>query len=317
MGVRQMGEAEGLKVWLRRQIEQPYSEPVTALVEALRVRYGEAVVAVLMYGSCLRSGDPFDGLVDLYVLVDDYSRAYPSRWLAIANCLLPPNVFYLEVEVAAQTLRAKYAVLSRRDFAFGMRWFQSYLWGRFAQPCRLLYRRDPDTAVWVVDCLLQAMRMFVRQTAPMCTRCFEPTKLWQRGLVLSYRTELRTERAEVRSKQLVVWAAPFYQAVTLPLLRELPWELEEKGRRLCLDIPPWVRQLAKLAWLGRTWVGKSLSLLRLIKAAFTFQGGVDYVIFKLERHTGQKLRLPTRARRHPLIYGVGVLWRWYRQGMVR
>ncbi len=163
------------------------------------MRHGKAVEAVLMYGSCLRSGDPFDGLVDLYVLVDDYTKIYPARWLTLANRLLPPNVFYLEAEAQSRVLRAKYAVLSRRDFARGMRWFHSYLWGRFAQPCCLLYRRDPEVSAWLAGCLLLALRTFARRTVPVCPQCFEPGKLWQRGLTLSYLAELRTERAEVRA----------------------------------------------------------------------------------------------------------------------
>lgn len=288
-----------------------------ALVGALRVRHGEAVAAVLMYGSCLRGGDPFDGLVDLYVLVDDYTRVYPSRWLVFANRLLPPNVFYLETEVEGRVLRAKYAVLSRRDFACGMRWFHSYLWGRFAQPCRLIYRRDPEISAWVSGCLLLAARTFVRRTVPLCPECFQPGELWQRGLALSYLSELRTERAEARARELYDWTAEFFQPLTLPLLRELPWPLREEDGRVCLTIPRWVKGLAKLAWFARILQGKLLSLLRLIKAAFTFQGGVDYLVWKLERHTGRRIELPARVRRHPLLYGWGVAWRLYRQGGFR
>ncbi|GAB6068180.1 hypothetical protein JCM13664_14990 [Methylothermus subterraneus] len=312
-----MSEAESLRHCLEAQLRQPYPYPVTALVQAIRARHGEAVAAVLLYGSCVRSGDPFDGLVDLYVLVDDYTKVYPKSWLALANRLLPPNVFYLEAAVGGKALRAKYAVLSRRDFASGMAWFQSYLWGRFAQPCRLLYCRDPEISAWIVTCLLKAMRTFVRRTAPLCSECFEPMELWRQGLRLSYSSELRTERAEARAKELVRWAAGFYQTVTLPLLRALPWCLKSQGGRVCLTIPQWVRILARLAWGVRVLQGKLLSLLRLIKAAFTFQGGVDYLIFKLERHSGRKIELPERVRRHPLVYGWGMLWRLYRQGVFR
>jgi hypothetical protein len=42
------------------------------LADALRARYGEAVVAILVYGSCFwRHTD--EGLVDLYVIVDNLS----------------------------------------------------------------------------------------------------------------------------------------------------------------------------------------------------------------------------------------------------
>ncbi len=311
-----MSEAE-LRHWLKEQIERSYPTPITALVEQVIACHGKAVAAVLLYGSCLRSGDPFDGLVDLYVLVDDYTKAYSKAWLMLANRLLPPNVFYLEAETRGLTLRAKYAVVSRRDFASGMRWFQSYLWGRFAQPCRLLYQRDPEIAEWVAACLLEAMRTFVRRVAPRCPACFELKELWQRGLELSYSSELRAERAASRAEELVRWAYPFYQTVSLPLLRELPWPLKVKGEQVCLTLPRWVRLMSSLAWRVRILQGKGFSLLRLIKAVFTFQGGVPYVLFKLERHSGKKLELPERVHRHPLLYGWSWLWRLYRQGVFR
>ena len=52
------------------------------LTEALRQRYGSCVTAILFYGSCLRSGDPFDGLVDLYLIVDNYRSANSSAFSA-------------------------------------------------------------------------------------------------------------------------------------------------------------------------------------------------------------------------------------------
>ena len=37
------------------------------------------------------------GIADLYLLVDDYHSAFGSRFQALMNRLLPPNVFYLEL----------------------------------------------------------------------------------------------------------------------------------------------------------------------------------------------------------------------------
>jgi len=44
-------------------------EPITALADEMRRRFGDAVDAVIFYGSCLRKQDPRDGVVDLYVIV--------------------------------------------------------------------------------------------------------------------------------------------------------------------------------------------------------------------------------------------------------
>ena len=44
------------------QLSPAALEPVC---QAIRSRFGEAVVGILFYGSCLRQGDPLEGVVDL------------------------------------------------------------------------------------------------------------------------------------------------------------------------------------------------------------------------------------------------------------
>ena len=98
---------------------------------------------MLFYGSCRRSHDDAGGIVDLYVLVDGYRAAYGALLPALANRILAPNVYYLETSFAGRTVRAKYAVVSLDQFERGTaRWFHPYLWGRFAQPCGLLFAAD-------------------------------------------------------------------------------------------------------------------------------------------------------------------------------
>ena len=110
--------------------------------EILR-RHGDAVAAILFYGSCLRRHTS-EGVLDFYVVVDSYRTAYRSRALAWANAALPPNVFYLEIESALGTLRAKYAVMSMRDFARGAKpgGLRSGIWARFCQPALAVSVRD-------------------------------------------------------------------------------------------------------------------------------------------------------------------------------
>ncbi len=299
-------------------VGEPVAEAVQVLADELLDRYGPHVTAILMYGSCLRTGDPYEGLVDLYVLVDDYGSVYRRRWPALANRLLPPNVFYLESEHRGRKVRSKYAVVTLDSFQRGIhRGFHSYFWGRFSQPCRLIYSRDPAVADAVVRSLIGAAERVVRETVPVLPPCFDISTLWRTGLALSYRSELRAEKAEVRARELHRWAAAFYERLTPPLLARLPYPMKRSSTEFCLEIPPPRRFLARQRWRLRQVQGKLLSLLRLIKALFTFQGGVDYIVWKLERHTGRTIEVPPQAYRHPLIYGWGVLWRLYRRGAFR
>ena len=95
---------------------------------------------MLFYGSCLREKQ-LDGLMlDFYLIVSDYRAAYGKRWLAPANRLIPPNVFYFEHD----GLVAKYAVLSEEDFSRlnGPGDGSVSVWARFAQPSRLVWAAD-------------------------------------------------------------------------------------------------------------------------------------------------------------------------------
>jgi len=61
---------------------------------------------VLLYGSCLRTGNVHDGPADLYLLVDGYRSAFKERHSRISELSVATNVFYLEVQFQGQLLRA-------------------------------------------------------------------------------------------------------------------------------------------------------------------------------------------------------------------
>lgn len=292
-----------------------------ALVDAIRGRYGDALLGILFYGACLRTGNPLDGLVDLYVVVDRYRLAYRKPLLALLNGLLPPNVFYLELPVAAGRVRCKYALFSRRHLQRGTspRWFQTYLWGRLAQPVAVLYARDGEARTALIQALGQAVITFLWRALPALPEQFTEVELWDRALALSYGTELRAEKAG-RTAHIVDSDPAYYGAVTPAALAVLPWGVapvpDIPGAYQAL-VPGTVRRRARLAWALRRIQGKVLSVLRLVKAAFTFQGGVDYLLWKLERHSGVRVEATERERRHPLIFGWGLVWRLYRRGAFR
>ena len=70
-------------------------------------------------------------------------------------------------------------------------------------------------------------------------------------------------------------------------------------------------------WRLRMVHGKLRALLRLIKAFFTFAGGLDYLAWKLARHSGQPVLIPDRVRRRPLLYGWAFFWGLYRRGLFK
>ncbi len=302
--------------------QQPTAPPVPsvrALTEALRSRYGDVVVAILLYGSCFRRTND-EGLVDLYVLVDDY-RDLPGTVLQrLLHRVLPPTVFYLEIPFESRLVRAKYGVMSVGDFERGTsaRWFHSYLWGRFAQPTGILYVRDRQGAERVHAALAQAIVTFARRVLPMIEPTFDARDLWRGGLRLSYRTELRPEQPEAVSR--LYDAAPnYYEEATRRVLPLLPYSVravEQEGgpTRYHALIGPGTRHISRIAWGIRRAQGKALNLLRLTKGLFTFRGGVDYILWKVERHSGVRPDIPPRLQHHPWLAKGLVLWKLYRRG---
>lgn len=302
-----------------RQTSIPVPAELQLLCDQLHSRFGEALVAVLFYGSCLRSADPAEGLVDLYAIVDDYRHAHGRRALRLANAWLPPNVSPLQAHTAGgQALQAKCAVLSLADLERGTAlWFQSYLWGRFAQPSRLVYARDPHIERRIHLSLARAVVRFLSQTVPCQAARFDSQALWQSGLALSYATELRPEAAD-RPAQLAQHDQEHYRRVTRAAASVIEVMQAGTGGDDYLNVAPAaVRQRMARRWKLRRIQGRTLNVLRLVKAVFTFENGVDYVAWKLQRHLGQPVEISPRVRRHPLIFGWPLLWRLLRQRRLR
>ena len=301
----------------------PATDPALAgLLAQLRERHHNAICCTLVYGSCLRSGNIYDGLLDLYLICDSYRAAYRNGPLAAANWLLPPNVFYAEFSHGDRTLRSKVTVISLRDFQRGCSpaWFESYIWGRFAQPTRILHSRDEASRNAVANSLLQAAHTLLRNALPALPEAGRVIDLWQQALALSYATELRTERSG-RAAELAESARDFYATVTrlhaLSLGSGFTVYHSDGNLSYRSQIGRMRRLSCRLAWLLRRGQGKLLSILRLLKALFTFEGGLDYIAWKLERHSGERVVIPDRVRRAPLIYLWGFFWGLYRRGIFK
>jgi hypothetical protein len=74
-------------------------------------------------------------------------------------------------------------------------------------------------------------------------------------------------------------------------------------------LTPSSRENASRRWAVRVRLGKPLNIARLIKAAFTFDGAMDYVAWKVERHSGVRPEVTDWQRRHPLLAAPGLYWR--------
>ena len=281
------------------ELAQPVDSRVAAMAEAIAGEHGDASRAVLFYGSCLRQ-QQLDGLMlDFYLIVSDYRAAYDKGWLATANRLIPPNVFYFEHE----GLSSKYAVLSEADFERFCSADASDLSviARFSQPSRLVWSADYGARLRTEGAIAKAPEVLAAITLPMLgdDEKDDPLSLWRRAFELTYGTELRAERKE-RPGAIVERDANFYRKLTkaLPALRG-PSNNDEK------------------TWKRFRWRGKRAQVMRLAKANFTFAGGADYIAWKINRHAGTNIQLKPWQRRWPLLAAISLLPRLLRSGAVR
>jgi hypothetical protein len=298
--------------------DTPAQAALEALGAALQQRHRGDVQCLLFYGSCLRSGDLFEGLVDLWVVVRDYRSAHPSRLAALANRALPPNVYYLQLPLHGRIVRCKYAVFSAAQLAerAAPGCLESYVWGRLCQPVAIAWAADDAALEGARAVLREAARSFLLAVLPCVPACGTLTQLWECGLQLSYATELRTEGGG-RAAELVTHGSAHYAALTRELAPELQPGLRLDGDTYATAFDAAERHRALGRWRRRRVQGKLLSVLRLLKALFTFEGGLDYIAWKLERHSGRRVEIPERVRRWPLLFVWGLMWRLYREGFFK
>jgi hypothetical protein len=298
----------------------PVAADLHLLVDVMRSRFGDALSAMLFYGSCLREGDLTEGLVDLYVLVDDYANLRNGEVTQFAPVWLPPTVFQLKTETPdGRDLRAKCAVISLEDFEAGTSvWFQSYLWGRFSQPSRLVHYRNETVRDRVHVALCNAVVRMMSETVAAQEPAFDSSTFWEQAFSLTYGTELRPEQAD-RPARIVLHNADYYARVTQAVACSIASLSSAAGSSgiFINHTGRAQRRSSVLRWKVRRLQGRVLNVFRLVKSFFTFDDGLGYVIWKLERHLGQKIHVTPRLRRYPLIFCWPLLWRLLKNRQLR
>lgn len=287
-----------------------------SLCDAIEERHGQAVLGIGFYGSCRRRHDASDGLVDLLVLVDDYRAAMGSRIAAGLNRVLPPNVYYLQTEHQGVTLRCKYAVIELDQLARRARArHDHYFWARFCQPLRLA-RGDEEVHQRLATLRSQCALSFARRIAPLMSGPMRPADFWTLALRTTYRCELRPE-PEGAARTLIQHDPAFWTELSAELGDQPTSRLSCSDGLLRGQAGAGVRGLTRMSWLLRRVSGKVINLARLFKAAGTFSNGVDYLVWKVERHSGVRVEPTERMRRHPRLAIWGLAWQMWRQGGFR
>lgn len=300
------------------ELRRPVAPSIIMLAQRLAARGGTGSAAVLFYGSGLRDGT-LEGVLDFYVLLDRPADWPGSRLSAFANRLLPPNVGYLEEEIDGRVLRAKYAVMALERFGRGMSaaGFDTTLWARFSQPCALVHVRSPADREAVGAAICSAVITASKWAAALGPASGEALAYWQNLYARTYELELRVEKAQ-RGNLLLAPAADRYARLLPAAWRQagVAFDVDVDGR-LQLRRPEAERAAALRRWALRRRLGRPLNVLRLLKATFTFERAIDYVAWKVERHSGVRLELAPWQRRFPLLAAPYLYWRLRRLGVLR
>jgi hypothetical protein len=274
-------------------LAQATPRQIRAMADYVRASHGD-VRAVLAYGSCLRGGAASESLIDLYVLTGDLGGVSSNGVSRLACALIPPNVYYAEMAIEGRRYRAKYAVLPLSLFAAWMTANNPYFWARFSQPSALVFAASDGDRNRLTAAISIAIRIMFANARSL-SQWGDPLTVWAAGFAATYATELRAEPAS-RAESIVAANAAYYR----------------EAARL-LDAAPAIAA----NWPLRRFTGKLWSIARLIKAAFTFSGGADYIAWKIERHSGHRIELSAWQRRHPVIAGLMLLPQLLRRGAVR
>jgi hypothetical protein len=283
--------------------EGAFAFPAT---QDLRRHYPTAA-AIIFYGSCLRDRTTA-GFLDVYVLVETY-RSVMGPLAAAGARLLPPNVYSHAMDAG---LRAKVAVMRVDQFlaALGPAAFSSSVSARFAQPSAIVFARDPELRARLQEGFACAAATTVARTLPLMPERFSARDLWRRAFRETYAAELRPER-EAHIEGLVEKDLGFYAGLAQEILGTPADGLYRQ------DTPPLQRRIAAMTWFLRRAAGKTLNGLRLIKAAFTFKGGLDYAAWKIGRHSGVEIPITAEDRKRPLRAGLRLFAQTLRRGGIR
>ncbi|NND50564.1 MAG: hypothetical protein HKN60_09965 [Rhizobiales bacterium] len=257
--------------------------------------------AVLFYGSNLRTGS-LEGVLDYYVLLD--GEAERGVW---------PRVSYHEREIAGHPLRAKVATMSMAKFteAAAGELLDTTIWARFVQPCALVWHAGSNGVEATSGAITAASCTAARLAAVLGPQRGGEDDFWMALFEATYRAEFRIETAS-RARSILDLNRGHFAGLLPVALEAAGIPFEQIDDRIAPQIDQAERSRIRRWWARRRRMGKPINLLRLLRAARTFEGASHYAAWKIERHTGVPVEITPFREKHPVLAAPGVMlsvWR--------
>ncbi len=256
---------------------------------------------VLFYGSNLRTGS-LDGVLDFYVLLP--GRPRERIW---------PRISYREWASETHTLRAKIATLPLATFAKAAsgQTVDTTIWTRFVQPSAMAFVRDDAAYLDIASAVAEAAITAARMAAALGPPAGPPRAFWQSLFRQTYRAEFRVEKAG-REDTILANDPAHFEGLLAAAWAAQGLAYERRGDDLAPRLTASEREALCKRWQAWRRLGKPLNILRLAKAAGTFEGAADYAAWKVARHTGVELAVTPYRRKHPVLAMPGAAWELWR-----
>jgi hypothetical protein len=290
-------------VSLAARLGAALSRPVDPAVSlfAARLASEAGALAVLFYGSNLRTGSR-EGVLDYYVL----TPGEPEQGLW-------PTVSYREWMHEGEVLRAKIASMTMAKFAEAAAGglVDTTIWARFVQPSALVWQRDDAAARAVVEAVLAATLTAARLAVALGPAQGPEAAYWTALFRATYQAELRVEPPG-REQSILALNPTHFDGLLTDALEAAHIPFGGSGELLVPQMDVGQRHQVLARWRrSRRW-GKALNVARLVRATATFDGAGRYAAWKVERHTGVKVKLTPWREKHPILAAPAVLWQVWR-----
>jgi hypothetical protein len=226
-------------------------------------------------------------------------RRNPSM-LAILDRFLPPT----QVRLAGGSWLVKASVVSLTALchATSARRGDQFLAGRMFQDVHVVWADNPAFAQTVGKAIESARRVTLDWVAPDLPERFDPSEYVRQLFRTSFRFEVRPEnrgRADALYSAQATRLVPIFEGVLEAMASE--GEITRhmgSGYSLGQPVSP-ARALRRRVFLE--W-SRARAVARWPKHAVTFDGWLDYIIKKAERHSGETIVLTPLERRFPFIF---------------
>lgn len=223
----------------------------------------------------------------------------PRVVMAVDHWLAPTQV---RLAASDGVVKASVVSLAGLERAVSRARKDQFLAGRLFQDVKTVWVRDEESAALISRVVGSARRLSLDWVRPDLPNTFDARDYVRQLFRTSFRYEVRPETSGRADKLFDAQApalVPAFERVLAGLAEDGELRVTSSGAyALALDVD--LKQRLRLR-LFLEW-SRVRATARWPKHAITFDGWLDYIVRKAERHSGEKLTLTPLERRLPFVF---------------